>query len=314
MKSLPPNYQILPCSISLRIPGFEKTCSPGSKTLALRRRDCAKWYNEFLDRLVDACGRKFLPLCRMSDGEFKFALGEQLPDIRLPWIQRVRQKAKLAIKKRLLRKRQFEAFTGGHYHSGRYSANEWQKAHAQYAQMVQKISKKGILALHLSYGHVPFQEHYFPAFGRWLQKNRIVLTDDNYFPFYFVYAALTGPRRGELLKGRRVLVVNGACGEKRRKIEHGLLREGVAEISWYPISLDRSLYDRLDVDSYIGKIDLALVGAGIGKPNILTQMELLNVPCIDAGYVFEVWADRENRWNRACCVPDEGFDSEKTRF
>ena len=170
--------------------------------------------------------------------------------------------------------------------------------------MLCEIGKKGILALHLSYGEVPFQEHYFPALGRWLKENHIMLIDENYFPFYFVYAALTGPRRGELLKGRRVLVVNGASGEKRQKIEAGLRREGVAELLWHTFSLDRSLYDRLILDPYIGKIDLAIVGAGIGKPNILTQMEPLNVPCIDAGYVFEVWADPENRWKRAFCVLD----------
>ena len=52
---------------------------------------------------------------------------------------------------------------------------------------------------------------------------------------------------------------------------------------------------------------MALVGAGIGKSNILVQMESLNVPCIDAGFVFEVWANPENKWNRAVCACDEDY-------
>jgi len=295
----PKEYHILPESIDFIIPGYEKIYSPGSKTLSLKKRDCTQWYIEFVDRLVAACGRQFLPVCRMSDGEFKFALGEQPPSKRLSTFKKI--KLRWFAANMIKGSSTFEAQTIDHYHSGRYSKVEWKESKALYAKLIAEIARKGILSLHLSYGEVPFQEHYFPALGRWLKENRIMLTDENYFPFYFVYAALTGPRRGELLRDRRVLIVNGAVGEKRQKIEAGLRREKVADVLWCPISLDRSLYDRLDLDSYIGKIDIAIVGAGIGKPNIITQMEPLNVPCIDAGYVFELWADPENQWKRGYC-------------
>lgn len=88
---IPQEYSILPESIDFIIPGFEKSCSPGGKTLALRKRNCAKWYNEFVDRLVAACGRQFLPVCRMSDGEFRFALGDQPLSKRLPWGERFKK-------------------------------------------------------------------------------------------------------------------------------------------------------------------------------------------------------------------------------
>jgi hypothetical protein len=172
---------------------------------------------------------------------------------------------------------------------------------------VRQINQKGILALHLSYGQILFQERYFPALRRWLADNHIFLTATSYVPFYFVYAAFTGPRRSELLRNRRVLVVNGARGSKRRQIELGLQREGVAEILWYQISQQRSLYDRLNLTPFLGRVDLAVVGAGIGKPNILCQMESLQVPCLDVGYIFEVWADPENRWKRPFCAPDDQF-------
>ena len=302
---LPREYSILPESIDFIIPGFKRCYAPGDKTLTLSHRNCTQWYNEFVDRLVAACGCEFLPVCRMSDGEFKFALGNQPPSKRLPLGLRVKRRFLGVVERLAVEVKGFQAATGNLYSSGNYTKDEWFKKRKQYAEMLCEIGKKGILALHLSYGEVPFQEHYFPALGHRLKENHIMLTDENYFPFYFVYAALTGPRRGELLKGRRVLIVNGASGEKRQKIEAGLRHEGVAEVLWHMISLDRSLYDRLDLDPYIGKIDLAIVGAGIGKPNILTQMGPLKVPCIDAGYVFEVWADPNSKWERAFCSPDD---------
>jgi len=88
----------------------------------------------------------------------------------------------------------------------------------------------------------------------------------------------------------------------------------VAEVHWCSISSSRSLFDRIDISGYIGRVDIAVVGAGVGKPNILVQLEPLQVPCIDAGFVFEVWANPENKWKRAWCVPDEKFDVNKVKF
>ena len=311
---LPKEYQMqmFPESFDLLIPGFKRGYFPGcTKTLALRKRDCEQWYNEFVDRLVAACGRQFLPVCRMSDGEFLFLLGEQPFDIRLPFSQ----KLKLSLgrfKYQLLLRGGIGAFTEGHYHSGQYSAKEWRKARKKYPQAIRKISERGIIAWHLNYTNVGFQERYFPALERWLNEEKITINDVNYYPFYFVYALLTGPRRSELLRNRRVLVINGALGEKRQKIIAGLKREGVSEVLWCPISLRRSLYDIVDMRPFLGKVDLALVGAGLGKANIMLQMETLNVPCIDAGYVFQVWTDPRNKWKRVFCAPDDGDIAENT--
>jgi len=300
---LPPTYQILPESIDFIIPDFKRFYITGDKTLALSQRNSESWFHQFVDRLIAACGRHYLPVCRMSDGEFLFVLGDQPPDARLPRL--VWAKRYLTYLTRLMQRLNFQAKTPGHYHSGAYTHREQVEAQSRYADLIRQLSQQGILALHLSYGREPFQERFFPALGRWLKLHQITLTEQNYIPFYFVYAALTGPRRKELLQGRRVLVVNGATGEKRQQIEAGLTREGVAELHWLPISLTRSLYDRVDVTPFISQVDLAMVGAGIGKPNILAQMVPLQVPCIDAGFVFEVWAKPENCWKRPVCAPDD---------
>lgn len=307
---LPKQYSMsqFPATIEFVIPDFKRNYSPGSdKSLALRDRDSEWWFHEFVDRVIAACGHKFLPICRMSDGEFLFLLGEQPPDVRLTLVQKLRFWLS-QFKWRVLLRGGLGPHTVGHYHSGEYSNTEWRLARKEYPEVIRELCKQGILAWHLNFTNVPFQERYFPALERWMNEEKILIHDANYYPFYFVYAMLTGPRRVELLSGRRLLVVNGAQGDKKQKIIEGLKREGVVDVLWCPISLKRSLYDTLDLAPYIGKVDLAVVGAGIGKANILTQMKPLNIPCIDAGFVFEVWADPENKWKRVVCASDEEWE------
>lgn len=299
------NISLFPEHIDFIIPGFEKVYPPGrSKTLALKKRDCKEWYDEFVDKVIAACGKQFLPICRMSDGEFHFLLGEQPFDKRVPLLIRLRLKLS-NIKENFILKGGVGPRTAGHYHSGQYSVDEWRMARIELPEMMREISEKGIIAWHLNYEREPFAERYHPALDQWLKENKISVNDNSYYPFYFVYAMLIGPRRSELFKNRRVLVVNGAEGETKQNIIDGLKREGVLEVLWCPISLKRSLYDTIDVEPFIGKVDFAVVGAGIGKANIMVQMEALNVPCIDAGFIFEVWKDPQNRGVRSFSACDD---------
>ena len=309
--ALPTQYKMktFPLSIDFFIPGFLEKHLPGiEKSLAIEKRDCSQWYNEFIDKCINACGKKYFPIYRMSDGEFLFVLGEQPLDIRLSIFEKIRTWLS-NFRARFFLKGGLGAFTEGHYHSGEYSLKEWGKAKLEQPEQIKEISNNGILALHLSYVETqPFAERYWPALDKWIIKHNITINNDNYYPFYFVYAMLTGSRRRELLKGRRVLVVNGAKGAKKQDIIKGLKREGVVKVEWCSISLKRSMFDIIDVKPYIGQVDLAFVGAGIAKPYILLQMKSLNVPCIDAGYVFEVWANPDNKWNRPVCANDKDYE------
>ena len=51
------------------------------------------------------------------------------------------------------------------------------------------------------------------------------------------------------------------------------------------------------------KPDICLLGAGVGKAALFSQLEPLGIPCIDAGFAFEVWADPEQQWHRPYMVP-----------
>jgi hypothetical protein len=298
----------MPVSVEFRVPGFERHYLPGVETLAPTQVRCEDWFQGFCDRVTAAIGKRYLPVCRISDGEFLFLLGPQPLGRLWPWSTRAKA-ALRALRNRLLDRQSFNAGGGARggrlYSSGSYTASEWREARENYGHLLGRISEEGILAIHLTHGTpLPFQQHYFPAFGRWLAREGVNLTLDNYVPFYLVYALLRGPRKSEILQGRRVAVVHGASGEERARIIAGLQREGVADVQWVQISSNRSLLDRVDCGSLLGSVDVCLVGAGVGKPNILVQLKPLGVPCLDAGYVFEAWADSTKARDRAFMIPD----------
>jgi hypothetical protein len=75
MVDLPPPYRILPYSIPFRVPGFIKQTRREDRVLAPEACECEDWFAAFTDRVLNAVAREFLPVCRMSDGEFFFSSG-----------------------------------------------------------------------------------------------------------------------------------------------------------------------------------------------------------------------------------------------
>ena len=107
----------------------------------------------------------------------------------------------------------------------------------------------------------------------------------------------------ELLAGRRVLAVHSATGVKRDAITGSLLTAGARAVQWLTISATRSFAEQLDLSALHDKPDICLLGAGVGKAALFPQLEPLGIPCIDAGFAFEVWADSEQQWHRSYMVP-----------
>ena len=307
ISELASRYRVLPYAIDLRIPGFAAMDRYNLRTYAPEAVDSGAWFGRFVDVVVEAVGRRFLPIIRLADGEFLFLLGFQPPTPRvgmsypLQWLRWFVAKWKP--------RRQLRA-GGSHgkrplYTSAKYSVDEVTAIRASYKKVLAQVASDGLIAADLSFCAVPFQDHFFPALRRWLNTSGIQLSIQNYVPFYFVYALLTGPHRHRVLRGRRILVVHSASGTKRESIQASLLREGATEVLWHTISPDRSLYDVVPVERFVGAVDLCVFGAGIGKPAILAQLEPLGVPCIDAGYVMEVWADPSVARSRIFTQPDE---------
>lgn len=305
--NLAPRYHVLPHAIDLRVPGFGAMDRYNLRTYAPDPIESAAWFTQVVDRVESAIGRCFLPIIRLADGEFLFLLGFQPPTPRVGLTYAV-QWMRWWLAKWKPRRQLRAGGTHGNrplYASGNYTTEELDGIRAAYCRVLRQITGNGLIAADLSFCAVPFQDHFFPAFRTWLDINAIRLTMANYAPFYFVYALLTGPERHRLFSGRRVLVIHSATGPKQDAIRRTLIREGAKDVLWHTISPDRSLYDVVPVGRFVGAVDLCVFGAGIGKPAILAQLEPLGVPCIDAGYVMEVWADPSVAKSRIFTQPDD---------
>ena len=300
---LPSHYRILPEIIPFYVPGFEERARPNKFVLTPEPIECGAWFDRFTSRVLEAVGRQYLPVCRMSDGEFLLLFGFQPPSVRHTLSRRWKISVLQSLELVRHRLGGFQAHTAPGVSSGAMSHAERTALVPIFASQFADIARAGILALHLSYGETPFQEHYFPPLGRWLKEQAVTLTVDNYAPFYFVYGLLRGPLFPELMAGRRVLAVHSATGVKRDAITGSLLTAGARAVQWLTISATRSFAEQLDLSALHDKPDICLLGAGVGKAALFPQLEPLGIPCIDAGFAFEVWADSEQQWHRSYMVP-----------
>ncbi|MCE5324026.1 hypothetical protein LLG46_12020 [bacterium] len=303
----------MPYNIDFVIPGFEKSYPAGMfRALSLEPNDCAEWYREFVAGVTDAIGKRYLPVCRLGDGVFVFVLGRYLDPIRARHEDALRyiKRRSLSMLKQVIRPNKCrEGFDNNSpWGFGIYTNEEWVELRKSYPMMLREVSKVGFVCPHFTYRDNQFCQQYFIPMTRWFRRNRIELTPQNYYPFYFVYGLLNGPGRSELLGGRRVLVVTSYDDAKARRIEAGLRREDAQDVQFVQITMNRSLYDRIDLSNVKLPVDVVLVAAGLGAVNVLTQLKVTGTLCIDAGYALECIAnpERERSLERArtFCWPD----------
>lgn len=310
---LRPAELVLPHTVELTIPGFLKHRKPGCFAQLPVNEATESLFTAFVARVLEAIGRRYLPVCRLSDGEFLLLFGPQPmpPSIREQWPLRCEiWYAKQWVK---YLAGGFRAATAQGVSSGAYTHREVAGLRAENFAEYQWLARQGVLAVHLEFGPKPFQENYFAAIRRWIDSGAIMLTALNYVPFYFVYAMLMGPERRRVLTGRRIVVVHSAAGEKRQRICQSLAEQGAASVQWIPISAARSFFDTIELRDVREPVDICLIGAGVGKARILKQLEGLQTACIDAGYCFEVWADAARRWHRPFMVDDVEDTRDRTR-
>ncbi len=73
-------YEQLSHLVDLRISGFEKSVPPGAFLQAsFTDRSAQGWFDELTDRCRSAIGKTYLPVFRLSDGEFYFSVGYRVP-------------------------------------------------------------------------------------------------------------------------------------------------------------------------------------------------------------------------------------------
>ena len=298
---------ILPNLLPLKIPGFLKeNVNEVTNVLSFENYDLNEWFLQFTNDVESKIGKEYFPVMRMSDGEYAFLLGEKFPYFSYPYnIFSYLQQCISIFKSKYIYKKSFNAATLPNVSSGNYKLDEIDEQRKNIVEKIREISLKGVLALHLTYPMKPFQEHYHYPLKKWFTKNGIKLTNENYYPFYFVYALLRGPSKNRILENKNVLILHSAKGEKRNKIIELLYKENVSNVIWHEISHNRSMFDKIDLKENYFEADIAFIGAGVGKFNIFAQLEDLKIPCIDIGFVFEVWYNENNKWLRPFMVNDD---------
>lgn len=307
--------QLSPC-VRLRFPGFEKQYRFEEKTGLGETRayyfepvDCRKWYRQIVDRIVQAVDDKsYLPLYRMGDGEFSFALETPHEEIVPFWKLSWKEKLSLALKYLMGRSGDHRAGFSGEY----YNAHERKNVHDEFVDGVRHIAEKGILcpAFHTS----PLYRYYFPEIFDWFDSNNIPLDPSNYLHVYGIYALINGPDADRLLAGRDVLVATSLSEHKKRRIRKGLQKHGVETIQFLEVSEHQAMLDRVDPSVVTRPIDLVLIAAGVGACNVIRQMKSLRVPQLDIGFCIDTIARPELRWKRPFCIPDDDFDAQKVEY
>lgn len=303
--------------VALHYPGFDRMREisdllfPRVRVFAFEQADCRAWYRRFADDVFRALDEsRYLPVYRMGDGEFAFALGPA--DEFLP-LHRLGPRRAL--------KRAWKWATGrlGEHRSGAsgygwevYSPAERRALLERYAADLAFVAQRGYLALGLDDSELFAPYH--PFIQDWLDGAGVHLHAGNYQHFYVVYALLNGPDRERLLQGRSVLVVNHLSDGRRDIVEAALRAAGAARVQFLGISRDKAMFETLDLGAVRRPVDLALVGAGVGAANVLRQLEPLAAVSLDAGFVLDILAQPEMRWNRPFCVPDAEFDVDRVRF
>jgi hypothetical protein len=269
----------------LMIPGYEDECN-NVITLSSSDIDLDKQYANLANRIKESIGRKFLPVIRVSDGEFNLLLGDQPPGPWWPIYIRIKKIFGL-IKRKFITSKSFSNAT----YSGDNAVNisEIESIQISAISGLRLIMKEGVLATHLSLTNKPFQADYFLPFFALLKKNKIEINLTNIVPFYFIYPMVLSHYGDFLFENKSILIIHSATGEKKERIVQAVKARSARKVVWLSISHNKTFYDNLKVENYLGKADVAFIGAGVAKLLLMEQLSKLNIPVIDIGFGFEVW-------------------------
>lgn len=302
MREIPKEYIILDHLINFIVPGLDPKLFENLTTLSPVDQNCSDWFNKFVSMIVKSIESKtFLPTLRASDGEYRFLFCDQKPSKRHTFWEYYKRLILYWIDYVNPIKSGFHGITSPGVSVGDYSRIEWIAGRINSENGLRLVLSKGILAAHLSFSHTPFQEHFHPELERWLKNNKLNLALENYVPFYFVYALLQEPYRHIVFSDRRILLVHSASGEKRDRIETALYKYGARSIDWLSISRNKSVLETISPSRDQLNNDICLMGAGVGKFNIVKQLTDFKGPVLDAGYYFEAWANPDIASKRTLC-------------
>jgi len=240
------------------------------------------WLHSFRERVVDSIGRRYLPVYRIADGEFRYLLG-----------RRVRWQSEHPIRDGL----GVAAERLGLIH--RTNATSWGEEYSPSLRIalrrtltdrIRSIAQSGYLATLLSDNGVSLAHEYRAPFCKYMAYHDLCFGSNNYVPFHFVCELLSSPGWEELLEGRRVLIVTSLEGKNTALIAGNLTAMGVRDIQFVNVSANHSMLDNVNLSTVRMPVDLCLVSAGVGSANVLVQLKALETTALDIGgylYCFE---------------------------
>lgn len=294
----------------LKIPGFSiqekvvENAKSDKKPLTYSFfNDSIDWYQHFENIVLESfTNKKYLPVFRLSDGEFIFILGRDFNHGN--WKQKFIMY--LSHVKNVVKYMSFFYSSGRKGYCEHYKFWEVKKLQKRFLESLRIISKEGVL--NFNFSNSVSMGPYFTKMLDWLNKNQIDIDRNNYFHFYFVYGVLLGPISKKLYSGSKILVVTSDMKERNLNLSKALYERGAVNVEFLFSSLNHPLRDKISVEKIKIKPDLVLVGAGVGAAYILTQLRFLNCPVIDAGYVVDCLGDKEMAKKRPYTVPDSEWD------
>lgn len=193
-------------------------------------------------------------------------------------------------------------FCDGEYsfYSGKETTTCWgerrsslQKAGVEqlHIDALRRIQEHGVLCPNLNLIYLKLQSSVLD----FLAKHGMALR--NYAPFYFVYALLVNPSFLAKLRNCSVALISNFENKNFAAILRTLESIGIRDVSRCEIPASGVAHG--DFDLKLGrKVDVALVGAGIGAPLVLARLQEESCVAIDSGFVFHLWDGSFDRHER----------------
>jgi hypothetical protein len=153
------------------------------------------------------------------------------------------------------------------------------------------IHANGVLCPNLNLAYLDMQS----GFLEFLNKMRMPL--QNYVPFYFVYALLVNPAFLSRLCSCRVALITNFKNKNSTAILKKLDALGIRNVSCHEIPSSGVAHGDFDF-TLEGRVDVALVGAGIGSPLVLARLQNQSCVAIDSGFVFHLLDGTYDRYER----------------
>jgi hypothetical protein len=160
-----------------------------------------------------------------------------------------------------------------------------------HAEALRTIHEQGVLCPNLNLAYLKLQS----GFLEFLARHGISLR--NYVPFYFVYALLVHPVFLDRLRRSSVALVTSFRNKNSAAIAKTLEGLGIRDVSRHEIPESGVAHGEFDL-SIAEKVDVTLVGAGIGAPLVLARLQRQSCVAIDAGFIFHLWDGTFDRYER----------------